>query len=396
MKRLTSVILMLSLLLSLTACMNKDDISYSKPDNTPTNPQPTNPSGPLPPVAQKPMVSVSVPIVKETERASDGTVLFNYIYQNIELIVPDPDVAQKVILDFLNRIDQTTATANETRNAAKNAYKGDTNWSPYLCQITFDPMRVDYGILSMLGYNVVYNGTPHPNTDYLSVNYDLVNGKVLTLNSILAGNSNISTLCQYVIDSLTLQKNTANLFDGFESTVTDRFAKNLTLDTDWYFSETGLCFYFAPYDIAPYSSGVITAEVPYERLAGILNDAYFPAEKDTASGTIFAQMFLDAEIDSFSQFSEIVIDSNGDKVLLYTNQYVQNVRIESGSWSSDGSTFIPEHTVFAALSLTPGDAVMVESQLKTNAPSLRLSYQTGGKTMFFFITGTNNGSVELK
>ena len=399
MRKILIMILAICLLLSLAGCTtpaNKTQGSTSSSTSAePTAEDTTVASDADASVEQMPMVSVAVPVITQTEEAHDGTVIFNYTFQNISLIVPDPEVADKVIVDFLNRIDQTSSNAEAIRSAAQNNYTTGASWNPYLCQITYDPMRVDYGVLSMFGSYASYSGTPHPETSYVSANYDLVTGELLSLDDILTEDASADTLYQSVVDALTLLKEENYLYEGFEETVNDRFSKGLAHDDAWYFSQDGLCFYFSPYEIAPYSSGVIIAEVPYDQLTGILNDAYFPAERETAAGSVDVEIFDENDLEKFTQFAEIVLAEGSDKILLHTDKSVYDIRIETGSWSSDGSTFTPEHTVFAAYSLTPGDAIMVESQFKDTLPTLRLCYTTNGKTVWCYISLSDDGTVAL-
>lgn len=334
---------------------------------------------------QKPMIAVSLPVVEQEETSEDGTVIFRYSYRNMSLIVPDPEVADKVILDYLNRIDHTTVLAQQISEAAKTAYSGNSQWTPYLCQIGYDPMRIDAGILSLFGSYTEYSGTPHPEKSYLSINYDLLTGNVLNLDDILTADFATDTLYQYVIDILSAQKDENNLYNGFETIVQERFHSEQASDMCWYFSQTGLCFYFSPYEIAPYASGVITAEIPYEKLTGILNDAYFPSEFECGSNDILQETFNENALDKFTQFSEVILDDSGNKILLYTEGVISHIQIEVGYWNTDNTEFTPEYTVFSAYSLTPGDAIMVESKATKKMPNLRLSYNTLDGTERYYI-----------
>ena len=338
---------------------------------------------------QKPMIAVSLPVVDQTQYAEDGTLIFRYSYRNMSLIVPDPEVADKVIVDFLNRIDQTANHAAQILEAAKVAYSDSSQWTPYLCQIDYDTMRIDPGVLSLMGSYASYSGTPHPEKNYLSVNYNLLNGNVLTLEDILTDDASTDTLCSYIIQELNRQKDERFLYEDFEDTVKEQFGSN----TAWFFSQTGLCFYFSPYEIAPYASGLITVEIPYDMLGGILHDAYFPLEIECGSSKLIVTPFDQMDLDRFTQFSEVVLDTSDNKILLYTESTVSNVQIEAGSWNADGTVFTPEQTVFAAYSLTPGDATMVESAITNTLPSLRLSYDTAGGTVKSYITFNNDQPV---
>ena len=382
MKNILIGILCLCLLLSMAGCAN----IHNSTQGTDVTTDHTNSTGDVH-VAQKPMVAVSVPVITESETATDGTVIFNHTYQNISLVVPDPNVADKVILDFLNRTD-INEYAESIRFNAEQAYnEGIITFSPYLAQITYDPVRIDHGVLSMYGCYATYSGAAHAEYIYRSVNYDLVTGSVLLLENIFSNLANPDLICQLVLDDLTAQKESSeeSLFAGFETTVNDLFDSNFLQNTNWFFSNTGLCFFFSPYEIGPFSSGDIVAEIPYSKLTGILNDAYFPAERETVFGVIKAETFDETALDGFSQLAEVIINKDSEKVLLYTDTSVYDIRIEAGAWSADGTVFTPNQTVFAAYRLTPGDAIMIDSSLSNTLPTLRLSCTAKDKTVSYMI-----------
>lgn len=394
MKRFFIIIICAIFLLSMASCAKEIDYSY---DPTPSAQDTTDPQKPitsLQPVSQKPMVALTMPTITETEKSDDGTVLMEYTYQNISLIVPDPEVGNRVILDFLNRIDETADTAQSVLESAKDAYTGADNWLPYVCSASYAPVRLDYGVLSLFGQTVVYNASAHPETVNQSFNYDLVTGEVLSLDRIMSANADLDALCDLVTTVLSEQEEDKMLYDGYTQVVKDRFSLN---SADWYFSKTGLTFYFPPYEIAPYASGVIYADIPYEKLTGILSDAYFPAERESAGGKLTAELFTSENAQNYTQFAEVILDASGqDRILLHTDHYVQDVRIEYGSWSADGSNFIPQSTVFAAYGITPGDAIMLQTNLELTAPQLLISYRTGEETVYSFISGTEDNAVILK
>lgn len=343
---------------------------------------------------QIPTISVSMPIVRETQYANDDAEIFSYAYQNMSLILPEPEVAEAIIIDFSNRVDKTSANADSIRAAAKADYNAG-NWTPYLCEIIYNPMRIDSGVLSLLGNYASYSGTPHPESVDVSVSYDLVTGKVIALDDIFPKNAEI-TLSREVIEVLRSQKEEKYLFDDFEETVTDRFENGLSHENSWYFSNTGLCFYFSAYDIAPYSSGMIVAEIAYEKLAGLMNDAYFPAELESVNGTLSAELFNEDRLDEYDIFSEITIEKGATKALMYTDSSIYDVRIETGSWSADGEMFIPQHTVYAAYALTKDSLIIVESEIPDTLPRLRITYRAGGRSECLYLTDSGkDGSVYL-
>ena len=114
----------------------------TEPTNAAPTAEPTEPSTEvLGTVTKTPMAAVALPVQTETAAAADGTEIFRYTYQNISLIAPDPEVADLVIVDFLNRIDATRDTAKSIHTMAETAYSGNGSFSPYLCMISWVLLR---------------------------------------------------------------------------------------------------------------------------------------------------------------------------------------------------------------------------------------------------------------
>lgn len=399
MKKYLILMLIFCLLYNLSGCNMIPESSNNNPQQSDPSAEasthPSNSPSVEGPVYQAPMVAVSVPVITAPTLAQDGTVVFNHTYQEMSLILPDADVSEKVTQDFSERIYTTNSTVSDLKNSALANYKEGSNWNSYLCLTAYDPIRIDQGVLSLFGSHAEYSGTMHPETDYISVNYDLVTGKVLDLNDILTGANTADTLYSHVISSLEKQSAEKFLKRNYKELVKPYFNDNMGKNEDWYLSQTGLCFFFQPYEIAPYASGVIVAEVPYSALTGILKDAYFPAEQDTATGTIIASAFTEADQSKYTKYAELILDESGDNILLHTNTGIQNLRIESGEWSASGAYYTPQHTIFAASGLTATDAILIESILEATLPRLRISYQTSGETVSFYITKAANGQIQL-
>ena len=403
MRKTIALLMLLSLLLQLAACSAQElpaqstapaDIVSTTPSESPLIEE-TTAATEQTLLPQAPLVAVSLPTHTEAATAQDGTVIFNYTFQNISLITQDADVADLVIIDFLNRIDATRLTADRIHSLAKSAYPGQSTWTPYLCMISYAPMRIDAGVLSLFGTQAGFYGSTHPETVYSSVNYDLVTGRTLTLGDILLDTATTDDLLSSVLGILKKQEKELYLYEGYEDTVSAYFASS-DLQNSWYFTPLGLCFYFAPYEIAPYSSGVVAPVVPYDLLAGVIRDEFFPAELDTAIGEIRATPFQQSDLTAYRRFAELIQDDDGEKLLLSADDTVRNVRIETGIWSSTGTFFTPQHTVFFASSLSAGDALMVQAVISSDQPQLLLSYETDNGTVTAFITKNDNGDLLLQ
>lgn len=374
MKRYMALLLTLCFLLSAAGCKAQP----AQPSNTATDPIQTHPTETTlavdtePVVLDGPMTAVSLPATTDVTLADDGTEIFTYTYQNISLTMSGQAAADHVLLDFRNRINSIHTTANSILASAEENYSDSENWVPYFCQVLYEPTRIDRGVLSLFGNVVTFSGASHPDRSCTAANYDLLSGDVLTLGSILTHIDSVDSLCRLVIEKLDALSTEKHLYSDYAKTVQQRFSGEESYDQDWYFSDEGLCFYFSPYEIAPYSSGVIIAQIPYSELVGIVADAYFPAEKPTLSGTVTVEAFDSALADQFTQIGEVVFHSEGQMYLIHADSSVSDLRVCYTDAAGES------YTAFACQYLNPNDAVMVQI-LEADAAAISLQYSSSAE-----------------
>lgn len=387
MKKILSVSLLFCMIISLYGCKSDEPIK-----DIPETQQPTTEHVEVtePVIAQLPMHAVSLPISVDYKTDEDGQVLFTYSRPTMHLVCPDPDVADKILVDFMSRLDSFHIDAEQIETESTSAQ------DPNFYNISYNPMRVDQGVLSLYGQAVSYQGLAHPTTICIAANYDMVTGDVLTLGSIMGSEAALQSLSQLLIDAVTEIKTDKQIMGGYEQIIGDKFNADVSNNEDWFFDNTGLNFYFSPYEIAPYSSGIITVNIPYEQLTQIIDPAYFPPEKDMVSGCVFANLYADYKGRELTQMAEIILDEDGERIILYTDKSVYNVQITTGQWDSDGVHFIPSNTVFATSALTPGDGVLVQASIPDVMPNLQLQYTSNGEVVTVYIHQSGmDGSIYL-
>ncbi len=384
MKKLTLLFLPLILLLTLVGCKNTGFFTDDTASSNPSSSSILDNKHEIVPIPQQPMVSISLSIVTETERAQDGTVIFVRTYQNIAAVLPDPNVCDAIILDFLNRVDNTEHSAQSILDAAKKDYTQDFSWQPYTSQILYEPMRLDRGVISLFGSQANSAGSAHPEIIYETLTYDLSTGDCLSLSDIINNTADLTIITNTLLSELKKNEKSYCLYPDYTDSVRQRFNSNFLSDQDWYFNRNGICFFFSPYEIAPYASGVIQVTVPYEALSGILEDAYFPDERLSASGKLTVKSFDSAPMETFSQISEIVLQEQSNKFFLYTDGAVYDLQMKCAD--SDGFYY----TVFAAECLSDGDAVMVEADNKTQ---LQIIYQSNGVSVCKYLKIQDNSCI---
>ena len=405
MKKILSLILALSLGLTLAACHSDPEPSTDPatiPTSAPTVPPtdaPTEPSVPdtteptsVEVLHDLPMTAVSITEQTEITNGKNGSPVFEYTYQNIRLVLPDPEMAMTVNLDLLNRIDATRTTAADLMNdavAAEPQY-------PYTLSFIYEPQRTDSSILSLFGRQTVYSGGSALHSGH-GLTYDLATGKILNLTDILVPGITADVICPLVNNALAALPEEYFLFDDYTATVEDRFSGDFLSDESWHLSNEGLCFTFAPYEIAPNSTGFVHALIPYGQLSGILADAWFPPERITPNGALEVLPFTQEEADQFEQFAELYLDREGGTYLLHSTNLIYDVVIECGFWNMDGTVFTPEQTVFTAGSLVSSDAVMIQTDIPDTLPHLRITYTgaEGAVTVYLSASGEDGTPLLL-
>ena len=382
MNKLFSILLSICAVFTLTSCSPASPISATdSPSEIATSTIADTTLSATPSNGQKSMAAVSVPTVTEVTTSETGVEIFRYVYQNMTLVAPEQEVADKVIVDFLNRIDQSLSPAQDIRQQALAAYNGAENWIPYLYTLTYSPTRIDQGVLSLYGTNIIYSGSSHPSYNCVSVNYDLITGNTLTLGSILVHENVLKSLEALVLAELSMLEEEKFLRADYKDTVNTRFAGNESYDEDWFFTPSGLCFYFPPYEIAPYSSGIIIIEIPYNKLTGIIADSFFPAEQNNISGDVIVQSLTDVDLTKFTQIGELILDNTGQtQLLLHTDSFLQYPRVKVKD-TSTGESYI----AFASQYLTPGDAIMLKTT-PDDLENLTFLFEANGVTIELPIT----------
>lgn len=331
-------------------------------------------------VYHAPMAAVSTPAITESSKADDGTTLFTYTYQNMTLFLPEAPVADKIYVDYQNWLSKFHTSARTLHSDAVSAYTGQDGWEPYSLTVQYLPMRFDEVVLSCLVTESIYDGNIRGNSTNISVTYDLLTGQALGIRDILVADYSAENLVDLIVAGLSEYEKQEMLFPDYATLISDMFLSNRPVE-NWYFAQDGLCFFFNPYEIAPYSSGMLVSKIPYDTLGGLLKDGYFPGEAVSFIGTPKVVDFNTANTESITNFAELILDADSKESLLCAEGTLINVRIQTGFWNDGSKTFSPEDTIFAATAISAGDGVLVQS----GSVDLLLTYESQGQVHQFLL-----------
>ena len=109
------------------------------------------------------------------------------------------------------------------------------------------------------------DGAAHPGHYSITINYDLANGREITLDELFISGSNY---LQVISDACKAELSTRGIgFEGF-STGADPLPENFT---NWNLSNEGLIITFDEYQVAPYAAGAQVVTIPFSALQSVIN-----------------------------------------------------------------------------------------------------------------------------
>ena len=393
MKKLLCLILSLTILLVSAACSAEaaptTETTTVATEMTPVTTLPTETEAGGSADYQAPMTAVSFPTICDARTDDTGKIISRYTYPEFDLSLADADVAETVRLDLLNRVDATTASAAAMHYAAKANASAD-DFQPYFYDVRYQVCRFDQNVLSFFSTESYFDGTPRTLQAEHSVTYDLSTGNVLSLRAILQEDYSADILADLIVEALGAYGE--GLFEDHEITVREKFSTNVPVD-NWYFTNEGLCFYFSPYEIAPSTLGTVVSTISYDELSGMLNEQYFPAEALTYNGHLNAQNIsgnLASATAYYSQFSELILDSGKEQILLTAVGSVADVRVFSVG-EGESSTMI-----YAAAGLGAQDCVLIEADIAAANEKLKVQWLADNATVTQTIHADVSGSISLK
>jgi Protein of unknown function (DUF3298) len=134
-------------------------------------------------------------------------------------------------------------------------------------------LDVTYTVLSQIGdlwsfifdFSFYSDGAAHPGLYSITVNYDLGQGKELTLVDLFLPNSNyLELISNYCITELSKQP-------FFDVPFAEGAQPTLENYRNWNITSEGLMITFDEYQVAPYAAGPQKVIVPYSELQAVIN-----------------------------------------------------------------------------------------------------------------------------
>lgn len=313
-------------------------------------------------------MTVSYGFEDEELKSDDGTTYYRQSLGTATVSSKDERAAERINSSLAELYVRFGADAEYTQRVAEDQTDGEQIALSYYCAPSVT--RCDTRVLSAV-FDVSQDiGGIHADSTRTSRSYNADNGSLLTLADIAKNEEQLKTFIKNYVIGLAAgddykEGGVSILFDDFESTINDL----VDAGANWYFSDGGLVFYANPYDIAPYSRGVLLFEIPYSALEEFIDEGFMPAEYEGENGMLLADDGDKLDRSSLNILGTVTVDEDGQSVVLSAEETVYNVKIYTSG-----------RMLWQRNYLTTGEGVEVKSFIPDSQPSIAVSYELADGT----------------
>lgn len=301
-------------------------------------------------------------------KSDDGTTYYRQSLGTATVSSKDERAAERINSSLAELYVKFGADAEYTQRVAEDQTDGEQIALSYYCAPSVT--RCDTRVLSAV-FDVSQDiGGIHADSTRTSRSYNADNGSLLTLADIAKNEEQLKTFIKNYVIGLAAgddykEGGVSILFDDFESTINDL----VDAGANWYFSDGGLVFYANPYDIAPYSRGVLLFEIPYSALEEFIDEGFMPVEYEGENGMLLADDGDKLDRSSLNILGTVTVDEDGQSVVLSAEETVYNVKIYTSG-----------RMLWQRNYLTTGEGVEVKSFIPDAQPSIAVSYELADGT----------------
>lgn len=313
-------------------------------------------------------MTVSYGFEDEELKSDDGTTYYRQSLGTATVSSKDERAAERINSSLAELYVRFGADAEYTRRVAEDQPDGEQIALSYYCAPSVT--RCDTRVLSAV-FDVSQDiGGIHADSTRTSRSYNADNGSLLTLADIAKNEEQLKTFIKNYVIGLAAgddykEGGVSILFDDFESTIKDL----VDAGANWYFSDGGLVFYANPYDIAPYSRGVLLFEIPYSALEEFIDEGFMPVEYEGENGMLLADDGDKLDRSSLNILGTVTVDEDGQSVVLSAEETVYNVKIYTSG-----------RMLWQRNYLTTGEGVEVKSFIPDAQPNIAVSYELADGT----------------
>ena len=231
--------------------------------------------------------------------------------------------------------------------------------------------RADGSAISFLYWTSVYTGGAQSKHSYVGRSFNSQTGEALSLDQL---SSDPEAMIKTLGDALlALSHDEPGLYESFTVDDVDAAIRALVRDGNWYFSSEGMVFFPDFGELRPEEEGIPMLTVPYAELAGVIDDKYLGALRESG-GEMKVLRVSDVPEGTLVSIDRLVV-SDGEELYLKTEGTLYDVLISSVAYydQQDGQRFYETERYWYASFMTDC-ALQLSVALPEGMPNLMISY----------------------
>ena len=214
-------------------------------------------------------VTYEVKIEEKQYTAEDGTPIF--MLRIAYPVLLGEDAGKEKINHYLEQWAQQKLAGyerdeNSTRQSALEVYREsrDSGWAgPWGEQYELESVKAWNGYLSILIDSYLYEGAASGTPYREGLVFRLSDGKKVKISEMTALDAGE---WDKILRARFARIVAAGKKDAFYEDAMEQVMERDMSDVGYFFTEDGIAFYLPPYEIAPWSTGYVVAEIPYEEI----------------------------------------------------------------------------------------------------------------------------------
>lgn len=368
MKKLTAILLMLAMLISLGACTALKNVEGTEDSE---------------PEAPAPQAEAEEPVVQEPEMDTEletlGSQVIVSLKKNVESF-QSPDGAGKTILTFAydtatvhvegnnaasDRINTSLSVLEETfysgtgmgdgvsgmleqatDNYAVALELNDDRPLEFTSSRSASVRRSDSRVLSLVYETQVYTGGAHGTYHERAYIFNPQTGERLTFASLCDSAEQTEALKAYLLGRMTemsLVENSGVDLSLFQEEGSLQTAlSNLIREGSWYLDRSGLTVFSDVYELGSYAAGILHYCFSYAELAPYLSEKWLPTSRE-GDGSFSVAYMTDIPEGTAKILDRVAVDSDGTELCLTANGTVYDVTVVSVEYVGDGFYETAQH-----------------------------------------------------
>ena len=228
--------------------------------------------------------------------------------------------------------------------------------------------RHDEAVISLLGLSSVFSGGSHPNSVQTAYNLDIDNRRILRLEDVIQ-ESQAPALATMIQAEVEAKFNGFGLFEDYAETINTSMIYG-SLTPYWYLNDMGLVIFYNQYELGPYASGIIKAQIPYDALDGILLEEFLPMAPDGERSDLFV-----VPTGEGGHIIPVTIQPEGQRLSVGVEGTVYQVQISEVFWLD--ATPISQELIFSARTLCQNDVLEITGGFDDETRSFAIEFIDG-------------------